>query len=96
MMPKKVNADTWPLAHQDRERHQALKNAFGNLVLLEASLNRSIQDKAWEEKKPAYVSSMLKSSSEIQDKATWTFEDIKTRSENSWEKILGKLSGYIE
>ncbi|MDR2970682.1 MAG: DUF262 domain-containing HNH endonuclease family protein [Bacteroidales bacterium] len=73
------------------EVDEVLQNGIGNLVMLEAEINRSIQDKPFEVKREEYERSKYFSIKEIAKKEKWTENEIKERSDCEVKKILEYL-----
>jgi len=68
-----------------------LQNGIGNLVMLEAEINRSIQDKSFEDKRKEYKKSIYSSIQDIRIKEKWTIDEIIKRKNKEITKILNYL-----
>jgi len=70
-----------------------LQNGIGNLVMLEYSINRSVQHKPFNEKKNEYKRSRYRSIEKIATQEKWTETEILERRENEVKRILKYLFG---
>lgn len=68
-----------------------LQNSIGNLVFLESSMNRSISNKPFSEKKKQYQKSQYASVQKIAQYDKWDTEETKKRRTEEVEKIMNYL-----
>jgi Protein of unknown function DUF262/Protein of unknown function (DUF1524) len=91
LMPQKWET-FWPLEIPEdedakRKRHE-LKNQMGNLTIVTKSLNSSISNGPWEDKrKHLNEYSVLRMNSELASRQTWTEQDISNRSRSLGERF---------
>ena len=68
-----------------------LQNSIGNLVFLESSMNRSISNKPFSEKKKQYQNSQYASVQKIVQYNKWDAEEAEKRRTEEVEKIMNYL-----
>ena len=73
-----------------------LQNSIGNLTHLEYTINRSIKDKLFSEKRKRYAESSYEFIREIAGRDEWTEDDIKNRKEQETSAIYNYIKNEKE
>ncbi len=94
LMPQKWR-EHWPLpADSDPEQREARINQLGNLTLTSGSLNSSLSNGTWENKRPALVQhSLLALNQQVAAQENWDEDSIKRRGGELAEQICGLWPG---
>ena len=66
-------------------------NGLGNLAMLESSINRSISNSTFTEKKKGYVKSQFMTILNLATLDNWTLDDCKCRCEHETQKLMAWL-----
>ncbi|MCA0851356.1 DUF262 domain-containing protein [Salipiger thiooxidans] len=81
-------AEDDPKAEQVRRRNRAVQT-IGNLTILTVSLNPSVSNKAWDEKRPELMKhSLLPINQNLANKESWSEVDIRERGQDLLNRAL--------